>query len=160
MGRRIAGGRKLKLRILAVGRDKGPTRALYEDYVARLPWGADLREFTESKQRSIDARMAEEAQVLAAALAPGMRVVALDRTGEVLDSPGFAGLLGRWRDEGVRDLAFLIGGPDGLLPALALRADKRLSFGAMTWPHLLARVMLAEQLWRAAAILSKHPYHR
>lgn len=161
MGGRAAGGRrKLRLRILAVGRDKGPTRALYDDYVARLPWGTELREFAESKQRSIEARMAEEAQGLSAALPAGGRLLALDRTGEILDSPAFARLIGRWRDDGVRDIAFLIGGPDGLAASLAQRCDRRLSFGAMTWPHLLARVMLAEQLWRAAAILGNHPYHR
>lgn len=161
MGGRTSGGRrKLKLRILAVGRDKGPTRALHDDYVARLPWPSELREFAESKQRSIDARMAEEAQALSAAIPAGARLMALDRTGEMLDSPAFAKLLGRWRDDGARDIAFLIGGPDGLLPALAQKCDKRLSFGAMTWPHLLARAMLAEQLWRAAAILGNHPYHR
>jgi len=160
VGGRTAGGRSLKFRILAVGRDKGPTRALYDDYVGRLPWGAELREFAESKQRSIDARMAEEAQSLSAAIPAGARTMALDRTGEVLDSPAFARLIGRWRDDGARDIAFLIGGPDGLAPALAQKCDRRLSFGAMTWPHLLARAMLAEQLWRAAAILGNHPYHR
>ena len=162
MVRRTAGGRrKLKIRILAVGREKGPTRPLFDEYAARLPWPLELRELGESRQRSADARMAEEAQGLTAHLsAAGGRIVALDRTGDALDSPGFAKLLGRWRDDGAREIAFLIGGPDGLAPVLAQRADKRISFGAMTWPHLLARAMLAEQLWRAAAILGNHPYHR
>ena len=68
--------------------------------------------------------------------------------------------MARWRDGGVRELAFVIGGPDGLDATVLSRAERKLSFGPMTWPHLLARAMLAEQLWRAAAILAGHPYHR
>jgi 23S rRNA (pseudouridine1915-N3)-methyltransferase len=83
----------------------------------------------------------------------------LDERGEAMTSPAFAGLLGRWRDEG-RDAAFVIGGADGIDPELRGRANKLLSFGAMVWPHLLVRVMLAEQLYRAATILAGTPYHR
>ncbi len=86
--------------------------------------------------------------------------MALDPGGQALDSEGFAAALGRWRDGGVRDLVFVLGGPDGLGPAVLARAERKLSFGPMTWPHLLARAMLAEQLWRGASILAGHPYHR
>jgi 23S rRNA (pseudouridine1915-N3)-methyltransferase len=85
--------------------------------------------------------------------------VALDRTGRQLDSVGFAGTLAAWRDQGVGVAAFAIGGADGHEADVLARADLVLAFGAMTFPHLLARVMLAEQLWRAHAIRTGHPYH-
>jgi 23S rRNA (pseudouridine1915-N3)-methyltransferase len=86
--------------------------------------------------------------------------VALDRRGKVLDSEGFARRLQRWRDDSVNDVAFLIGGADGHGDALLKKAALILSFGAMTWPHLLARAMLAEQIYRAQQLLAGHPYHR
>ena len=88
------------------------------------------------------------------------REILLDERGRQLSSEEFAGLLGRWRDEGVREARFLIGGADGHGEAARSNADLLLGFGAMTWPHLLARAMLAEQLWRATSILAGHPYHR
>ena len=90
----------------------------------------------------------------------GAVVVALDETGKTLNSVAFAEKLKVWRDEGVRDVAFLIGGADGLDDAVRNRADLVMSFGAMTWPHLLVRGLLAEQIYRAQCILSGHPYHR
>lgn len=157
---RPAGGGSLKLRLLTVGRDKGPTAALTAEYLARLPWLFEIKELTESRQRSAGARKAEEGAALLAALPGKATLVALDRTGQVLASEAFAEQVGRWRDGGVRELAFAIGGPDGLDAAVLARAERKISFGPMTWPHLLARTMLAEQLWRAASILSGHPYHR
>lgn len=87
-------------------------------------------------------------------------VVALDQRGTALTSPGLAAKLGAWRDSGRREIAFLIGGADGLGPAVLDRAELVLSLGPMTWPHLLVRAMLAEQLYRAVMILQGHPYHR
>ncbi len=87
-------------------------------------------------------------------------MVALDERGQMLTSPDLARQLAQWRDEGRQDAAFVIGGADGLAPALRDRADLLLSFGRMVWPHMLVRVMLAEQLYRAATILSGGPYHR
>ncbi len=104
--------------------------------------------------------MAVEAILLRKALPQGARTIALDERGKTQTSPDFANLLARWRDEGVSDTAFLIGGADGLDPDLRAEADQRLSFGAMVWPHMLVRVMLAEQLYRAASILAGSPYHR
>ena len=89
-----------------------------------------------------------------------MRTVALDERGKQLESTAFAALLGRWRDDGVREVRFLIGAADGHEATLRQEADLLLAFGAATWPHMLARAMLAEQLWRATSILSGHPYHR
>lgn len=105
-------------------------------------------------------RKQREGERLIAAVPTGARVVALDERGKSLDSPAFAALLKRWQDEGVGDLAFVIGGAEGLSGALLARADLTLSFGPMTWPHLLVRVLLAEQLYRAQCILDGHPYHR
>lgn len=92
--------------------------------------------------------------------AGAMRTVALDERGRQLGSGEFARILERWRDEGVREARFLIGAADGHDQALRDQADLLIAFGAMTWPHMLARAMLVEQLWRAASILSGHPYHR
>jgi 23S rRNA (pseudouridine1915-N3)-methyltransferase len=88
------------------------------------------------------------------------RIVLLDERGKVLSSEDFAAQLGRWRDEGVRECRFVIGAADGHSEAERAEADLLLSFGRMTWPHLLARAMLAEQLYRASSILVGHPYHR
>ena len=101
-----------------------------------------------------------EGELLLRAVPDGARVVALDAAGKTLTSAAFAKHLGAWRDAGVKDVAFLIGGADGLDGAVTGAADLVLSLGAMTWPHLLARAMLAEQIFRAQCILSGHPYHR
>jgi 23S rRNA (pseudouridine1915-N3)-methyltransferase len=98
--------------------------------------------------------------LLADAVPKGATIIVLDQRGKTLSSEDFATRLGRWQDEGVGDLAFIIGGADGLDPAWRQRAALVLSLGAMTWPHVLARVMLAEQLYRAQSILAGHPYHR
>lgn len=91
---------------------------------------------------------------------PAAHVIALDERGRARSSEAFAGHLAKLRDAGVRDLAFAIGGPDGLLPDFCRSCQEQLAFGPQTWPHLLARAMLAEQIYRAFAILAGHPYHR
>lgn len=104
--------------------------------------------------------MAAEAALLRKAVPTGALICALDERGTVMSSPDFADSLAGWRDRGVNDLAFVIGGADGIAPDLRDEAQARLSFGQMVWPHMLARVMLAEQLYRAASILAGSPYHR
>ena len=104
--------------------------------------------------------MAAEAELLARAVPAGAVLVTLDDRGKVLSSPDFAAQLARWRDGGRQDVAFVIGGADGIDPGLRAKADFSISFGQMVWPHMLVRVMLAEQLYRAATILSGGPYHR
>lgn len=94
------------------------------------------------------------------ARAPATKLVMMDEKGDQLGSLAFATLLGRWRDDGVRECRFLIGAADGFDEADRSSADMLLSFGKATWPHMMARAMLAEQLWRAASILANHPYHR
>jgi 23S rRNA (pseudouridine1915-N3)-methyltransferase len=90
----------------------------------------------------------------------GAVLVTLDERGKVMSSPEFAAMLARWRDGGRQDVAFVIGGADGIDPSLRAKADASVSFGAMVWPHMLVRVMIAEQLYRAATILGGGPYHR
>ena len=136
------------LHIVARGRiGRGPEAELVDRYVKRLSWPVKLTELpdTGGKMPVVD---------------PGTRIVMLDETGEVLPSRSFADRLEKWRDGGVREARFLIGAADGFDDAQRANADLLLSFGRATWPHLLARAMLAEQLWRATSILANHPYHR
>jgi len=154
----------VRILIAAVGRAKGPATKLFEEYRNRLDWTVTTREVVEHKKLPPKALMAREAALLLAALPADsggrLKVVALDESGKSLDSAGFAALIGRWRDQGVGEIAFLIGGADGLGEAARSRADLVLSLGAMTWPHQLVRALLAEQLYRARQILAGHPYHR
>ncbi len=147
--------------VAAVGKAKaGPERALFDSYIARLPWRVDLKEIELKKEMSVDVRRAREGEALLSAAPDGARIVALDERGRSEASDAFAKRLGRWRDDGVRDITFLIGGADGLDESVRKRADVILSFGALTWPHMLVRALLAEQLYRAHTILTGHPYHR
>lgn len=151
----------MRLTIAAVGRLRaGPEKALVDDYLGRLAWPVRVREVVETRAREPAVRRQHENRLLLAALPAGAPVVALDSRGTALDSEGFAARLGDWQDRGVAELGFAIGGADGLEAATLARAELVLSFGRMTWPHLLARVMLAEQLYRARSILAGHPYHR
>jgi 23S rRNA (pseudouridine1915-N3)-methyltransferase len=151
----------LKLTIACIGRaGRGPERDLYEHYAGRIRWPLTLRELEEKKKLPPAELIRREGELLLAALPDNSVPVALDRRGKVLDSEAFAKRLERWRDDGVADLAFLIGGADGHGEALMQKASLILSFGAMTWPHLLARAMLAEQIYRAQQLLAGHPYHR
>jgi 23S rRNA (pseudouridine1915-N3)-methyltransferase len=151
----------MRLLLAAVGRAKpGPERDLFEHYRSRLSWPLLLKEVEERRPLAVPERQAREAALLLAQVPEGAVLVALDERGQSLDSEGFAARLGRWRDSGRADLAFLIGGADGQAPPLLQRADLLLSLGPLTWPHMLVRGMLAEQLFRAECILSNHPYHR
>lgn len=155
----------MRLTICAVGRLRaGPERELISDYLTRFdrtgrPLGLGPATVSEVEDRK-GGGMAAEAALLARAIPAAAVVCALDERGKLLNSPDFAALLAGWRDAGRAEAAFVIGGADGLDPSLRSRADALLSFGPMVWPHLLARVMLAEQLYRAATILSGGPYHR
>jgi 23S rRNA (pseudouridine1915-N3)-methyltransferase len=104
--------------------------------------------------------MAEEATAISAAMPESSVLVALDERGENLDSVAFSRHLGRWRHEGIGNTIFAIGGADGLSPDLRRKAKLRMAFGSATWPHQMVRIMLLEQLYRAATILAGHPYHR
>ena len=136
------------LHIIARGRIGRSSEAeLVDRYLKRITWGVKV---TELPDRGGTAPV----------MAPAMRQVVLDERGRQMSSEEFAALLGRWRDDGARECRFLIGAADGHGDAGRAGADLLLGFGAMTWPHMLARAMLAEQLWRATSILAGHPYHR
>jgi 23S rRNA (pseudouridine1915-N3)-methyltransferase len=147
--------------IACIGRaGRGPERDLYDHYANRIRWPLALRALKEKKKLPTAQLMAREGELLLAAAPAGATLVALDRRGKVLDSQAFADRLARWRDNSVSDLAFLIGGAEGHAEPLLKKADLVVSFGAMTWPHLLVRAMLAEQIYRAQQLLAGHPYHR
>jgi len=151
----------MRLWLAAVGRARaGPARDLYEEYAGRLSWPLTLREVEVKKRLSSDELKRQEAELLLAAIPSGSIVVALDERGKTMTSEAFAAKIGAWRDQGAADIAFLIGGADGHGDAVRARADFLLALGAMTWPHMLVRGMLAEQLYRAQQILAGHPYHR
>jgi 23S rRNA (pseudouridine1915-N3)-methyltransferase len=151
----------LKITIAAIGRAaRGPERELYEHYAGRIRWPLVLRELEEKRKLPAPQLMQREGELLLDAAPAGATLVMLDRRGKVLDSEAFAARLDSWRDNSVSDVAFLIGGADGHTEAMLKKASLVLSFGAMTWPHLLARGMLAEQIYRAQQLLAGHPYHR
>jgi len=151
----------MRVIVLAVGRARDdPAKRVYDDYMGRLPWPHALKEIQETKPLPAAKRKQREAELLLRAVPKGATAVALDCGGRALSSEDFARRIGAWRDDGAPCLAFLLGGADGHGDAVLKRADLTLSFGPMVWPHLLARAMLAEQLWRAASILAGHPYHR
>ena len=155
----------MRLSVVAIGRQRGgPIGELFEGYAGRLrgqPLGPlTLRELEEKRPLAPAALKAREAELLLAACPAGARLVALDGGGRAFSSEQLAATLGRWRDEGVGETVFAIGGAEGHGQDLLRRADLTLSLGPMTWPHLLVRVLLAEQLFRADSILAGHPYHR
>lgn len=142
----------------------GPERELVSDYIDRFDktgrgMGLGPVTVTEVEDRK-GGGMAAEAVLLRKALPGGAKLCVLDERGRVMTSPEFAGEMAKWRDTGCSDVAFVIGGADGIDPALRAEADFALSFGKMVWPHMLVRVMLSEQLYRAASILGGAPYHR
>ena len=158
----------MRIVVAAVGRLKrGPEQDLAERYRERAVKsgrGIGLRsleivEIAESRARETQRRMLEESIALANVIPKGAATVLLDPRGEATDSNSLTVRLRGWNDGG-RDVAFVIGGPDGLAPTLSDQADLHLAFGALTWPHQLVRIMLLEQIYRATTILSGHPYHR
>lgn len=151
----------MKITIVAVGRMKrGPMEALCREYADRLPWSLSIHEVEAKKRLEGEALKAEEAGLIAARIPDGAVVVAMDERGRGLSSEALAERVGAWRDQGRGEICFVIGGADGLDPTLRDRADLILAFGPQTWPHMLARVMLVEQVYRAERILAGHPYHR
>jgi 23S rRNA (pseudouridine1915-N3)-methyltransferase len=147
------------MRIIAVGRLRGgPEAELVARYAARLRPALAVTEIAEAQGAPAEVKRREGAALLAA-LPDRAFAVALDLGGEQPDTEAFAALLERWLGQS-RPLCFLIGGAEGLDSAVIQRADYVLSLGRLTWPHMLVRAMLAEQLYRARAIAAGHPYHR
>ena len=136
------------LHIVARGRiGRSPEAELVDRYLKRVSFPTRVTELPDTGGKM-------------PAVEPQTRIVMLDETGDTPGSIAFAGKLGKWRDDGVREIRFLIGAADGFSAEERQCADWLVSFGRLTWPHMLARAMLAEQLWRAASILANHPYHR
>lgn len=159
----------MRLVVIAVGRLKaGPERELVERYRERFVdlsrklgfRSLEIHEITESRARETAARMTEEAAAITALIPDGAIAVAMDERGKSIDSATFAKQLGRWRDESTAAVVFIIGGADGLSPELRRKVKASFAFGSATWPHQMVRIMLLEQLYRAATILAGHPYHR
>ena len=154
----------MKLIIGAVGRIKpGPEATLVDDYIKRFDGAGRSIGLGPLSVEEVDARgkgQGEESALLMSRIASDDRVIILDERGKSLPSEDFSRLICDWRDDGVRCVRFLIGGADGHMPELRKRADLMISFGKATWPHMMVRAMVAEQLYRAAAIATNHPYHR
>ena len=159
----------MRVSLIAVGRLKDSAeRGLADRYIARFErtgrsiglGPVDEIEIGESRKAAARARRDDEAAAILARVPQGARVIALDAGGKQLSSEEFAALLSEWRDTGSSRASFLIGGPDGHGGSVTRTADLMVSLGRMTLPHGLARVVLAEQLYRAATILAGHPYHR
>ena len=159
----------MRLALVCIGKLKaGPERSLFDRYLKRLTDSArsagvaavDVREIGESRARRADERRAEEGAAILAAVPKGAALILLDERGAPMTSEEWAADIGRARDASRPAYAVAIGGPDGLDPSLATAAHRTVSFGAMTWPHQLVRVMASEQLYRAMTILAGHPYHR
>jgi 23S rRNA (pseudouridine1915-N3)-methyltransferase len=151
----------MKLILLCIGTLKsGPEKDLFEQYRARLSWPFEVREVTCRKAGSSSQIKTWEGEILLQALDPNSTVIGLDERGKSPTSPEFAQTLETYRNEGVKTLTFIIGGADGLSDAVRSRCQRLISFGHMTWPHLLVRGMLAEQIYRAQQIHIGHPYHR
>lgn len=151
----------MEIAIACVGRLKaGPVREICEDYARRLPWPLDWQEIAEDNRLPPEKRKARDGEEIATRLRNCHRVVALDERGKDLDSGEFAALLAGWRDAGYSRIGFAIGGADGLADTVRARAARVIRFGRVTWPHMLMRALLAEQLYRAHTILTGHPYHR
>ncbi|MES2548092.1 MAG: 23S rRNA (pseudouridine(1915)-N(3))-methyltransferase RlmH [Pseudomonadota bacterium] len=155
----------MRLHLCAVGRLRaGPERELVDDYLQRLDRTGRPLGLGPATEHEVEDRkgggMAAEGALLSRVIPDGAALVVLDERGKTLSSPEFAQALAGWRDGGRQDAAFIIGGADGVDPTLRGRADLAISLGRMVWPHMLVRVMLAEQLYRAATILAGSPYHR
>jgi len=159
----------MRLVLIAIGRLKqGPERELAQRYQERFDdigrklgfRGLEVHEIPESRARDAPGRMAEEAAAISALIPEKSLLVALDEHGSSIDSAAFARHLGKWRDESIANTIFMIGGADGLSPDLRRKAKLTVAFGSATWPHQMVRVMLLEQIYRAATILAGHPYHR
>ncbi|GGO92241.1 23S rRNA (pseudouridine(1915)-N(3))-methyltransferase RlmH [Stakelama pacifica] len=138
----------MQLHIVARGKiGRSPENEIVQRYLKRVSWDTRITELPDKGGK------------VPAMETPG-RLILLDETGRDMPSMEFAQILGRWRDDGVREARFMLGAADGFDDAERSEADLLISFGRLTWPHMLARAMLAEQLWRAASILANHPYHR
>jgi len=140
--------KRLKLHIVARGKmGRCPEAELIARYQKRIGWPLQITELPDTGGKPLNTP-------------PGTKIVALDEKGEQVGSTELANMLGQWRDASIREVRFLIGAADGLSDGERLSADRLIAFGRATWPHMLVRAMLVEQLYRASSIIAGHPYHR
>ncbi len=151
----------MRVTIAAMGKFKNSSeKDIYTSYLKRTPWKIDLKEM-EAKKGLSGAQLKEaEAELILEAIPKTCKIIALDETGKNISSLELADIITNWQNEGTSNVVFVIGGADGLDSSVRQKADFTLSFGKLTWPHMLVRAMLAEQIYRAYSIISGHPYHR
>lgn len=150
----------MKISVLAIGKARGVEAEWCAEYQKRLGAGIAIHEFAASKSLPPVETQRAEAQLLLKAIPPKSFVVLLDERGKDMSSRDFAAKISQWQDQGFGDLAFIIGGADGVTDEVRARANFTLGFGRLTWPHRLVRVMVLEQIYRAKQIIAGHPYHR
>lgn len=150
----------MKVTILAIGKVRGAEADWCDEYMKRLKGQVAVREFTVSSALPAHEAQKAEAELLLKAIPDKAHVVLLDERGKDIPSRELADKFGQWQTQGIADLAFIIGGADGVIDKVRERAQFTLGFGRATWPHRLVRVMLLEQIYRAQQILAGHPYHR
>lgn len=152
----------MKVTIAAIGRDKrsSATNDLFTSYIKRVPWDIKLIELEEKKSLPPKLLMEKEAEMLMNAASSADKVIALDENGKNISSEEFAAQIAKWQEQGSSNFAFLIGGAAGHGSLVKERADFKLSLGKLTWPHMMVRAMLAEQLYRMHTINTGHPYHK
>lgn len=152
----------MQITIAAIGKLKKntPEDSLIQDYIKKTKWTVIIKEFEEKKSLTGEQLKEAESTLLLSGIPQGGKIIALDERGKTPSSREFAEILGKWIDDGIQNITFLIGGANGHSEILRQKADYKLSFGRMTLPHMLARVVLAEQIYRAKTILDGHPYHK
>lgn len=151
----------MNIEIIAVGRmKKSPEAEILNTYLKRCPWSVKITEVEERRPIKGTERLAREGDLILNAIPNGATVIALDERGKEMRSAAFAEKIRNYQDQGISNLVFLIGGADGYDPKVKERALLKVSFGQLTWPHMMVRAMLGEQLYRASTILQGHPYHK
>lgn len=151
----------MRINIAAIGKFKNSSeKDIFHSYIKRIPWQVVLKESETKKHSTTDQMKEAEAALLLASIPKASKIIALDERGKDISSSELAGLIESWQNEGTGSVAFIIGGADGLSQTIRNKADFILSFGKLTWPHMLVRAMLAEQIYRIYSIISGHPYHR
>ena len=151
----------MNLTIIAVGRmKKGPEKSLWDNYAKRLRWPLKLIEVEAKNLYSVEKIRRKEAELLLSRVPKTSVLVALDQNGLAVSSVDFSKKIGKWQDNGMNNLALVVGGSDGLDKSVLDKAQLSISLGRMTWPHMMVRAMLGEQLYRASTILQGHPYHK
>lgn len=151
----------MRINIVAIGRLRaGPEKTLLDHFISRVSWPVNIREVEEKKNLTGSALKRREGELILENCPRGAQVIVLDERGKEISSRAFAKKISDWQDDGIDDICIVIGGADGLDEAVRQRANLTISFGRLTWPHMLVRGMLVEQLYRAQQIIAGHPYHR